>query len=177
MFKRGCSWLCGIGSPQGIQGFISPAKGHLQFFLGAFAFVALYYTFSLSMFLFLYDLYGYYKADMSGTFDSTYIHTPAAIPVYIKYCMGPSCLVLFVLHYMSHVATSICLTWDQLKMQDEGFCKTWLRWVVEKANNCAVSSTSHRIGHLHLLRLYILFWSNGNQLLLYVPNKKNKIKT
>ena len=96
---------------------------------------------------------------MSGTCFSTYIHTPAAVPIYISYAMFPALVVLFCLHNFTSVMNANSLGWEGVKREGEGCCMTFWRWVVEKCNNCIVTGATHRVGLLHLLRLYILFWS------------------
>jgi len=137
-------------------------------FLGGLIFVALYYLLSIFFFLCFYAVYkgGYYQFDMGkdSIWDSTYIHTPAAIyPYFTAGIMITSVFVLMLDFYMSHVV-SVSLPIG--KMSAENCCVRFIKKVVELLNNWNHWRCQHRVATMHLLHLYILFWTIQGMMVL-----------
>jgi hypothetical protein len=125
-------------------------------FIWGFIFVFLYYFFSLMCFLIVYTSYGYFPE----VWDSTYVHTPAAIKPYCTATLVPSIFWLFILHWSTVVQTSVSLSYTQIitRHQDEGLCGICMRIFMERVNNC-FGPTMHRTEMKLLMRKYIIFWS------------------
>lgn len=160
----GCS---GLGSTY----MMSFEGKHRGTFFVAFMFVAVYYTACIVFFLVGYAIYGYYKFGSAEIWDSTYIHTPAVIPIYCFCVLATASGVLFILHKLSLSFASVWL--EHTRDSDDsdtpaGCCTRLRRLLFECLYTFKSSSANERQDVLYLLHVYIVFWAIQAFLLLSV---------
>ena len=117
-------WCC---SDDETNSYLCRYKGkHRATFVFSFLFVCVYYAACIFFFLMSYVIYGYWKLNLGGIWDSTYIHTPSVIPIYMACVMCTSGIVLFILHCSIRSFAAIWLSdSSQVDVQKSDASENW----------------------------------------------------